>query len=364
MQQSKIAFLIFNHMASLSCHTLAHLIQKLGSPEEILKTPYGTLTELLPDQIPLARKISEWEKIEGWEEDLKLVERLNVSLLTFLDGEYPSSFLKLASPPPLLYVQGELPLPLLKTVAIVGTRNCTIYGKEMAEKMAKEAGLSGYTVISGLARGIDTAAHVGALSTGKTIAIIGSGLASIYPKENESLAREIAKKGAVLSEFPMNASPQKHHFPKRNRLVSALCQGILLAEAPRKSGAMITMEMAEKEEKKCFAIPGRADSESFRGNHFLIKEGKAKLVENWQEMLSILEPGFLSERTNRDQRIFFTLSSDEQKVLACLSSEELFIEEIAKKSEMPIAKLNSLLIKLVLKQAIREFPGKYYKKSF
>jgi DNA processing protein len=272
------------------------------------------------------------------------------------DADYPQAFRELKDPPPVIYVRGKWPLQLERTIGIVGTRQCTLYGQEMAERIGREAAACGYVVVSGLARGIDTAAHVGAMKTGTTIAVIGSGLNHIYPKENEGLAKQIT----VISEFPMDAGPQKHHFPKRNRLVSALSKGLLLAEAPIKSGAMITMEMAEKAGRVCFCLPGRADIESFRGNHFLIKKGKAILVENWGEMLSILEPGQVAYRQKETQRDFFGLDEEEQKLLSFLSSEEISIEHLAAKTSLPVSKLSSLLMGLVLKQVIRELPGKYY----
>jgi DNA processing protein len=301
----------------------------------------------------------QWQNLDAWKKDLASIEKLGVCLYAFFDKQYPEGFKSLTDAPLLIYVKGVLPQNG-KAVAMVGTRQCTLYGRGMAENFAAGCASVGYSVVSGLARGIDTAAHRGALKTGQTVAVIGSGLADIYPKENEALVEEIAKKGACLSELPMHAPPHKHHFPRRNRLVVALSQGVFLAEAPVKSGAMITMEMACTQKKSCFTIPGRADMETFRGNHFLIKSQKAKLVENWQEMLSLLQPGEEVCRSVLIQTSLFELDEEEEKLLASFSSAEISLDELAIKASLPIAKLNSLLMGLVLKQAIREFPGKLY----
>lgn len=282
---------------------------------------------------------------------------------SFTDPRYPKALLTLSDPPPTIYIQGAILPEDSRAIAIVGTRLCTQYGLEMAAKIAEELAASGYTIVSGLARGIDTAAHLGALKAGRTLAVIGSGLHRIYPQENIPLAQKIAAQGAVISSFPLDAPPHKHHFPQRNRLISALSQALLLVEAPIKSGAMITVDLALAQGKKCFVLPGRADIDSFRGNHFLIKSQKAQLVENAREMLSILEP----EHANLSFRPISRsavkpLSVEEEKLMKQLSSEEILLDALALKTEIPISKLSALLMGLVLKGVVRELPGKSYKK--
>lgn len=250
----------------------------------------------------------------------ELMERRGVTAIEHTDSRYPKSLKALRDFPPLIYVKGELLPSDGEGLAIVGTRQCSIYGQEMAEEMASEIAGQGITVVSGLARGVDTAAHRGALKRGRTVAVLGSGLAHVYPKENVSLVEEIAERGAVISELPMLTPPDKRHFPRRNRLVSALSRGVLLIEAPVKSGAMITMEIARKQGKFCFAIPGRIDVESFRGNHFLIKKQQALLVEKVEEMLSILLPG-TKNSSCKEKNIFVELSDEEVSLLACFPRE-------------------------------------------
>ena len=220
------ALLILNHVPGMGPVKVRRLIEQMGL-------------------VAAARR---WENETAWRRDLACAEKEGVALIPYTDARYPSALLQLSDFPTLLYVKGELPDG--KALGIVGTRQCTHYGREMAEKIAEEVAVEGVTVVSGLARGIDTAAHLGALKSGRTVAFIGSGLADLYPTENAPLAERIAKQGAVVSEFPMLTPPDRHHFPRRNRLISALSQGVLLVEGPLKSGGMITMQMAESQGKR------------------------------------------------------------------------------------------------------------------
>ncbi|MFI5333809.1 MAG: DNA-processing protein DprA [Chlamydiales bacterium] len=300
-----------------------------------------------------------WQEKTSWEQDLALVNKLGVHLISYLDSRYPASFAQLTDAPALLYIKGVLPQEA--SLAIVGTRICSLYGKECAEKIAEEVASYGMPVISGLARGIDTAAHTGALKAGKTVAFIGSGLAHLYPRENVHLAEKIADHGgAVVSELPMGTPPAKHLFPRRNRLIAAFAQGALLIEAPEKSGAMLTLEMAKNFGKPCFALPGRIDLDSFRGNHALIKAQKAQLVENGQEMVSLLQPdkGKLSFHSRMAAP---QLEGEEGQLLSFFRSEEVSFDELIDRTKLAPAKLSAQLMMLVLKGAIREFPGRQYK---
>ncbi len=335
------ALLILNHAPGMGPVRVRQLIARAGS---------------------IAAAAAPWQQGMAWRRDLEQAEKEGVSLIPFTDARYPKSLLKLADAPTLLYVKGELKPADEKALAIVGTRQCTSYGREMAEKIAEEVASAGVTVVSGLARGIDTAAHLGALQSGRTIAVIGSGLAHLYPKENAPLAEQIARQGAVLSELPLSAPPDKRHFPRRNRLVSALSEGVFLVEAPLKSGAMITLRLAESQGKICFALPGRADIDSFQGNHSLIKTGKAQLVENGGEMVSILLPNAWKGAPKKEYTLF-DLEEEELQLMAFLGAEERSLEELARETELPVAKLSALLMKLVLKHRVRELPGKLYKRN-
>jgi len=305
-----------------------------------------------------------WIEDSKWKKNLLLVAEHQAKMITPSSPGYPSRLLEAVDHPGLLYMKGSLLPKDQNCIAIVGTRKASVYGYEMAIRFAKELSSHGYTIVSGLARGIDTGAHIGALETGRTIAVIGSGLADIYPVENKGLSERIMKKGALLSEFPMATPPDRHNFPQRNRIVSGMVQGIILIEAPRKSGAMITMEIGAQQNKKLFALPGRADMETFKGNHFLIKSGRAQLVESAKDVMEgfgDLFSGLSKNKPETGPKI--PLEKEEEEFIKSLPEQEVSIEEIVQMTKMPIAKINVLLMGLLLKKAIKEYPGKQYIKN-
>jgi DNA processing protein len=299
-------------------------------------------------------------KTQPWEKELETAAKFKIKIIPFTDPLYPAGSKQLPDAPLLLYSKGDLLPQDEESVSIVGTRAASPYGLLMAEQFAKEIAAYGLCIVSGLARGIDTAAHRGALSRGRTLAVIGSGLLSLYPKENEALAETIGRQGCVLSEYPLYTPPDKFQFPKRNRLIAALSLGSLFIEGACKSGGMITMDWAAKLKKICFTIPGRLDMESFKGNHLLLKSGKARLVENAQEMVSLLVP---------DRRPMENLTSPtaslnprESVLIAQFPECEISFEELVIRTQTDAPALNALLSALLLKKTIRQLPGKLYKK--
>jgi DNA processing protein len=312
---------------------------------------YGTASEAL---------LAHPEKNDGaGEKEIRLAERMGIQILPLTSPAYPQRLKELPDAPLVLYVQGELKSVDAQGIAIIGTRQASIYGLEMAERFGRDFAEQGVTVVSGLARGIDTAAHRGALRGGRTVAILGSGLAQIYPQENCALARQISEQGAVLSELSLTTPPHKSHFPRRNRLVSGLTRGTVLIEAPLKSGALITMECARLQKRRLFALPGRADGEHFRGNHALLKRGDAQLVENVQDVLQAYGDLWIP----RQRPTGPALDKDEKELLAQFPDEEVSIHALEQITALPVPKLNSLLMSLLLKSAIKEYPGKLYKRS-
>jgi len=317
-------------------------------------------------QVPSFERIAaDWDyqrKQKNWERDLELAAANETQLIQFTSPQFPKSLLSSADHPVLLYVRGKIHSQDHRSIAVVGTRQASIYGCEMAEEISKQLAANGFTVVSGLARGIDTAAHRGALQAGRTLAVIGSGLANIYPAENLALAQEICQQGVLISEFPMAAPPDRQNFPQRNRIVAGMTLGTLLIEAPIKSGAMITMEKASVYHRPLFALPGRADHDNFRGNHSLIKNGKALLIENAEDIIKQFEDLFPApqQRSIHNNPIHF--DAEEQSLLEKMPNQELTIDELAAFSRLPIQQLHRILMSLVLKKAIKEFPGKIYKK--
>jgi DNA processing protein len=359
------ALLLLNRIPLIGSVKIRLLIELYGSAQAALQAP---LTEMaaLPGFGP--KILQAWQKgvqEVTWEQDIEWVERCKAQVIPFTHANYPKRLLEIADFPLILYVKGTLKPDYRRCIAVVGTRQASHYGMEMAQRLSGDLAAAGWTVVSGLARGIDTAAHQGALEKGQTWAVLGSGLASIYPKENERLATAISEQGAVLSEFPMLTPPDRPHFPQRNRIVSGLSIATVLIEAPEQSGAMLTVERAIHQRRLIFALPGRADQENFKGNHRLIKEQKAQLIENAQDILAVIDPQAFNFQFQPTQAPLIALEKEEEELLKRLpATEELSIEEIVQRLQWPVAKLNVLLMSLVLKKVIKEYPGKIYKKVY
>lgn len=357
------ALAILASTPSLGTVKIKILLSRYGSACNALKANPIDLSQLPGFTPKILDNWGRWPNKRSCQEDLELAHKQGVQIIPFNEPSYPRRLLEITDHPPILYVLGELKPQDSQSIAIVGTRQASIYGLEMAELFSERLAAKGFTVISGLARGIDTAAHKGALKGGRTIAVIGSGLSHLYPQENAPLAKQISTRGALISEFPMRTPPDKPNFPQRNRIVAALTLGTLLIEAPEKSGAMLTMERARKFGRPCFAIPGRLDSENFQGNHSLIKAGYAKLVVNSEDIASSFESLFSTHpMSSSPVKPQISLEPEERNLLSLLPNEELSIEEIIGITKLSVMKLNVLLMSLVIKKVIKEYPGKLYKK--
>jgi len=362
MNRELEALLFLSHLPHVGAMKMRLLIAHFGSAAAALQAKAEDLT-LLPGFGPrILHTWAEKEKYSHWEQTLHLAQRLGIHIIPYTSSEYPKRLLEIVDHPLILYMKGTFLPRDQRCIAIVGTRQSSIYGKEMAERLGYELAQAGFTIVSGLARGIDTAAHEGACRSGRTFAVLGSGLGHIYPKENEKLAHEIQTKGALLSEFPISTPPDRQLFPQRNRIVSGMTLGTILVEAPAQSGAMITVERALSQGRKVFALPGRVDQENFQGNHRLIKFQQGQLIENSQDVImhydDLLAP--LSFRPIAHTKP--ALEPEEEELMRMLPQEELSIEDVAMKSRLPIAKVSVLLMSLVLKKCIKEYPGKIYKK--
>lgn len=338
--------------------TCGSAIQAFEAAPEILKTLPGFGE----------KGIQAWNetlKKKAWQLDFEKALEAGIEFISYRNPAFPKLLKDIPDAPVLLYAKGDIETLKRPALGIVGTRQASIYGMEMTEAISKELAESGFVIVSGLARGIDTAAHHGALASGRTIAVLGSGLGDIYPRENQELARKIAMNGGVLlTEFPYTTPPDRQHFPQRNRIVSGMSQGILLTEAPLISGAMLTMERGLKYQRKLWALPGRVDVDSFQGNHSLIKKGQARLIENAHDILQTFETLWTEQPTSRPAVLKQKnlLDPEEEKLLNFLPKTEVSFDEIVKISQWPVTKLNFLLMSLILKKEIKEFPGKMYRK--
>ncbi len=297
----------------------------------------------------------------------KEINKLNdVKVLCLEDDGYPANLRNIYDPPPVLYIRGDILPEDQKAIAIVGTRKASRYGLTMAEKMSAELTACGFTITSGLALGIDAAAHRGALQAkGRTIAVLGSGVDRIYPSSNTGLAGEIQKSGAVVSEFPLGAKPEVGFFPRRNRIISGLSLGVVMVEGHYDSGAMITAKAALDQGREVFAVPGNVQIEQSKGPHWLIKQG-AKLVESVDDVLEELNMTVQTRMTNdqfpmnNEGRNYPELNEEEKKIVSVLSLEPKHLDAISAETKLSIPLVSSALMMLEIKKVVRQLPGKNF----
>ncbi|HJX39273.1 MAG TPA: DNA-processing protein DprA [Anaerolineae bacterium] len=281
------------------------------------------------------------------------------TVLTWEDEGYPSRLRQIHSSPPLLYVRGEIRPQDEWAVAVVGTRAATRYGRQMVEEIAGDLARSGITVVSGLARGIDSLAHRAALRAGgRTIAVLGSGIDIIYPHEHRDLAGKIVERGALITEYPLGTKPEAGNFPPRNRIISGLSLGTLVVEAGKRSGALITADYALEQGREVFALPGSVNSRKSEGTNRLIQEGAAKLVMSVEDILEELNLTMVE----RHQEVRAAVPADEReaRILEHVSSQPLHVDEIGQRANLPISEVTSTLAMMELKGMVRQVGGMNY----
>ncbi len=287
---------------------------------------------------------------------------MNVRRIEKDNKEYPDNLKNIYNPPEELFVDGEILPSDNNAIAIVGTRRASYYGLEQCEKLSYDLAIRGITIISGMARGIDTVAHRGALKArGRTIAVLGSSHNHIYPPENKKLYGEIVKNGAVVSEYEPDMPPFRTNFPRRNRIISGMSKGVVIIEAPRKSGALITADFALEQGRDVFALPGNISSVRSSGTNALIKEG-AKLVEGISDILEELKNVIdIKEIDSADSKPGLEkCSSDEKMIFGILSDKSKSIDEISSIANLPVYKISEALLKLELKRLIKGLPGENF----
>ncbi len=356
------AYIALNMMEEIGPVGVRALISKLGSPQAIFEADREKLLEAEGIGLTAAENIIKQRHAVRSDEEIKRAAKLGAEIITPADSGYPKDLARIHDPPLALYVLGNLLSEDRRAIGVVGSRHTTFYGRETAESMAYQLAHAGFTVVSGLARGIDTAAHHGALKAkGRTLAVLGGGLDCIYPSENKQLAREISKSGAVLSEFPIGRKPDKTTFPIRNRIISGLSMGVVVVEAGLTSGALITANQALDQGRCVFAVPGRIDSPSSKGTHMLIKNG-ARLVESVDDILQEFE--FLIPRLNLAKPVsvdaipLLPLDKDEEIIVQYLGDGEKNIDEIIRETGISANRIGSILLGLEMKRIVRLQPGR------
>jgi DNA processing protein len=366
---SREAYVALNMIDGVGPIRLRALRDHFGTPEAILAAPKQELMRVAGVGEDVARNIAGWRQQIDLDAELERIEKGSARVVTCDDSEYPKNLREIYDPPLVLYVKGTLKEDESLAIGVVGSRRTTLYGQDMARKLAFQLARLGVTVVSGLARGIDTAAHNGALQAkGRTVAVIGCGIDVVYPAENKKLADEIVEKGgAVVTEFPFGVKPDKQNFPMRNRIISGWSLGVVVVEANLKSGALITAAQAAEQGRQVFAVPGRADSISSRGANELIKDG-AKLTEDVEDVLSEFEyllpkqaMGMAgTDAQGRGTNPALKFSEIEEKVIAQMSREETGIDDIIRASGLTSAAVSATLLGLEMKRVVRQLPGKLY----
>lgn len=338
---------------------LRRLLQRFETPERVLAATLDALRSVEGIGAELGAAIAGWESRIDLPGELRLIREIGARIVTQRAPEYPPQLRQIHNPPIVLYVWGELLERDRHALGVVGSRKTSHYGMESAKKLSYQLAYAGLTVVSGLARGIDTAAHQGALAAhGRTVAVIGSGLMELYPPENQALAEKIATSGAVISEFPMKFPPSTQTFPYRNRIVAGWGSGVLVVEAGLSSGALITANQALENGRLVYAVPHPIDRPTSMGGNRLIQQG-AKLVMSASDILDDLEslfPGMPQEP--RAQEI--SLTEQEAGVLAQVRADETGLDEIVNGSELPLHKVSATLLSLEMKRLVKQLPGQLY----
>ncbi len=383
-----------NLIPGIGNHTIRRLLAAFGSAEKSLAATSEELAQidgLTPD---VRQQLIDGRSHAPLAQELALIEQHQCHIVTINDDAYPPLLKQIHDPPVLLYIIGEFPLQNAPSIAIVGSRSPTGYGKTISHQLSHQLAERGITVVSGFARGIDTCVHRGALEAGgHTIAVFGCGLSIIYPETNRALATEIIESGALISEFPMTMPPRGNNFPRRNRVISGLTLGTLVVEASDRSGSLITARHAAEQGREVFAVPGQIFSNVSRGTHSLINQG-ATLINSVDDLLDALPQDYTkilggespeptrqpppSKRPDKAVRpqsaeeksapvpqpkAELNLTPDEQTVLSTMDASSIHIDQIARVTQLPIGKVSSLLVMLELKGVVQQLPGKQFVKK-
>lgn len=357
------ALVILNMVDHIGPVTVRRLLERFGDPQAILDAPRGDLKSVEGVGDKSAEAIAGWREGIRWEAELEAVQKHGLRILTQSDEAYPVHLKQIHDPPLVLYVRGELRAGEKNSLAIVGSRQTTHYGSETARRLGFQFGNIGLAVVSGLARGIDTAAHRGCLQAkGHTVAVLGFGFDYLVRAENVKLAAEIVENGgALVSEFSCGRAPDRQTFPMRNRIVSGMTMGTLVVEAGVSSGALITANFALDQGRQVFAVPGRVDSPHSQGCHKLIQNG-AKLVQCVEDVLEEFEY-LIPSRTSPDaatEAPAVKLTDTEDLVFSKVGMDETPIDAITVECDLPPSVVSATLMVLEMKRVVRQLPGKLY----
>jgi DNA processing protein len=339
--------------------TAKQLISRAGTPEHIFSLDMHSLLSLQGMTRTRAEKIVNFSGWDDVDKQVRAMEQKGISVVCYGAPGYPTVLQEIPDAPVVIYIKGSYQPEDRFGIAVVGSRTYSPYGEAVTQRISGELAASGLTVISGMARGIDTFAHRSALASGgRTIAVLGSGIDVCYPSENRRLLEKIAAAGCVMSEFPPGTPPNRENFPRRNRLISGLSLGVLVVEAAAGSGSLITAEIALEQNREVFAVPGNITAKTSVGTNLLIRQG-AKMVLSTGDIIEELAPmlkGFIRDETKRN----VPLSPDEQTLCSCLTGEPKHIDIVAREAGLPVHRILDILLSLELKGVIRQSDGKRF----
>ena len=359
-------WLALTRIKGLGCISFKKLASHFADPTQSLSATAAELSAIEGidrKAVDGLLAFTQWDEVE---QEVQRAEEAGVKIIPFGSGIYPARLRSIADPPPCLYVKGEIRQQDDKAVAVIGTRSASHYGRRVARDLCRGLASLGFTVISGMARGIDGVAHDEALNAGgRTIAVLGSGVDRAYPPEHRKLYHRISENGAVISELPLGAPPLAFNFPARNRLISGLSAGVVVVEATEKSGSLITAAIALEQGREVFAVPGEVGSSRSRGGHRLIRQG-AKLVENVDDILEEIAPQLVAR--DRQPAALRTLPVDAQpethKIFDLLQERSLHIDEVIEASGFSASRVSQILLELELQGFLKQLPGNRYSAEY
>ncbi|MEW5901116.1 MAG: DNA-processing protein DprA [Acidobacteriota bacterium] len=362
---ARIFWVALNLVLSENLRSAQKIVSRFPTLADVFHASAGELKALGVEE-DKARRLTSPSLLEEASRTIARLEKKGYFLLTIDDAVYPPNLREIFDPPYVLYGAGRPEVLAEPSVAVVGARRPSPYGRAVAEKLAKDLAACGLIIVSGMALGIDSLAHWGALAEGRTISVLGSGLEDIYPKENKPLFRKIAETGAVITEFPPEMPPLGFHFPLRNRIISGLALATVVVEATRHSGSLITARLALEQNREVMAVPGSLTSDLSQGTNWLIKSG-AKLVETWEDVVeelpSPLRETLLSRKAEEIKEVA-EMSAEEKRVFDGLKADEpVHIDELVERHNVSVSEILSLLLNLELKGLVRQAPGKLFQRS-
>lgn len=364
MDQNRLSLLALHFIPGIGDYLIRQLVSYCGSAERVFKIPKGKLLKVPGIGTVTAEAITQGKPFAQAEKECRRAEKENVKLLFFTDSDYPSRLRQVNDGPTLLYAKGKMDLENAKTVAIVGTRQSTAYGRECVERLVRDLVPHDTLIVSGLAYGIDIHAHKQAIKHNlATVGVMGSGMDVIYPAAHRDVAESMMRKGGLLTEHPFGTQPDAHNFPARNRIVAALADAVIIVEAAEKGGALITADIANSYNKDVFAMPGNIKQSHSAGCNNLIKSNRAHLLTSIRDLEYIMNWDAGAAPAKKEAMSLEGFSPEEQRVIQALhdNNKQLMIDELSWKTNVPVSQIASVLLTLEFKGVIASLPGKVYK---